>query len=123
LALLRIFADENISLDLVHALRTAGHDVLWASDVEPRRPDSGWLDLAELDGRLVLTHDKDFGELIFRDHIHSTIGVILLRFGDMDSRTLAVLVEAALREDRKWYGFFTTLNERHTRQAPLPEVQ
>jgi predicted nuclease of predicted toxin-antitoxin system len=40
------------------------------------------LSLAEAEGRLILTSDKDFVELIFRDHLTSH-GVILLRLGNM----------------------------------------
>jgi predicted nuclease of predicted toxin-antitoxin system len=96
--------------------------VVWASELEPRRPDEGWLALAESEGRLVLTNDKDFGELVFHRREPSTFGVILLRFRDMPPGTLAVAVLAALDDDREWYGFFTTLTGRRPRQTRLPDL-
>ena len=61
------FADENIARALVAQLRARGHDVLYASEAQPRASDTDWLTRAEAEGRLILTSDKDFGDLIFRD--------------------------------------------------------
>ncbi len=79
---MRLFADENVARAIVLRLRDRGHDVLYASEVRPGTADADWLIQAEAEGRLILTSDKDFGELIFRDRLTSH-GVILLRLGDM----------------------------------------
>src|SRR3954468_1943636 len=79
---MRLFADENVARAIVLRLRGLGHDVLYASEVQRGTADADWLTQAEAEGRLILTSDKDFGELIFRDHLTSH-GVILLRLGDM----------------------------------------
>ena len=47
-------------------LTELGHDVLSALDIDPRTPDEVLLEMAYLAGRVVITEDKDFGELIFR---------------------------------------------------------
>ena len=46
-------------------LRSEGHDVLSAIDVNPTATDSELLDLALEQGRVLITEDKDFGELVF----------------------------------------------------------
>ena len=46
-------------------LVTAGHDVVWAGDWEADPGDDAILDLAYRDGRILITLDKDFGELVF----------------------------------------------------------
>jgi predicted nuclease of predicted toxin-antitoxin system len=79
---MKLFADENIARGIVLWLREQGHDVSYASEIQPRATDSGWLSRAEADGRIIPTSDKDFGDLIFRDRCTSH-GVILLRLGDM----------------------------------------
>ena len=79
---MRLFADENVARAIVKWLRDRGHDVLHASEIQPGAADADWLTQSEAEGRLILTSDKDFGELIFRDHLTSH-GVILLRLGDM----------------------------------------
>ena len=71
-------ADENIAGAMVEWLRGRGFDVLSASEAAPGDSDSNWLDRGEAEGRIIITSDKDFGELVFRDHRNSH-GVILLR--------------------------------------------
>ncbi len=91
---MRLFADENVARAIVTRLRDLGHDVLHASEIQPGAVDTDWLNLAEAEGRLILTSDKDFGELIFRDHLTSH-GVILLRLGDMALANRLPRLEAA----------------------------
>ncbi|MSU79950.1 MAG: hypothetical protein EXS16_17900 [Gemmataceae bacterium] len=59
-----------------------GHDVTSASELGIGDPDSRWLTLAEGEQRLILTSDKDFGDLVFRDNL-TTFGIILLRLDDI----------------------------------------
>ena len=79
---MRLFADENVARALVIRLRDRGHDVLYASELQPGAADADWLSRAEAEARVILTADKDFGDLIFRDRLTSH-GVVLLRLGDM----------------------------------------
>jgi len=60
---MRILADENFPLPIVNALRSQGHDVLWARTACPGLKDRLLLERAEADGRLVITLDKDFWQL------------------------------------------------------------
>jgi predicted nuclease of predicted toxin-antitoxin system len=120
---LRILADENIALDIVLALRGAGHDVVWATELDPRQDDEHWLELAESDRRLLLTHDKDFGDLIFRDGWPATAGVVLLRLGAMDPGFQAVLVRIVLDLELVWYRSFSVLTPRLLRQVRLPNLR
>jgi len=76
---MRLLADANIEAAIVHWLQAEGHDVLWAVDFPPSYPDAALLGIARKESRILLTHDRDFGELIFRNRLTSE-GVILLRF-------------------------------------------
>jgi predicted nuclease of predicted toxin-antitoxin system len=71
-------ADENVARRIVEWLRRRGDDVLYASEERGGEIDAVWLREAETDRRLILTSDKDFGELIFRDGLNSH-GVMLFR--------------------------------------------
>ncbi|HZZ42759.1 MAG TPA: DUF5615 family PIN-like protein [Tepidisphaeraceae bacterium] len=75
---MKLLADENISRQIVEQLRRLGHQVLWASESAAGADDSDWLETGEREGRLLITDDKDFGELVFRQQLASA-GVILLR--------------------------------------------
>jgi predicted nuclease of predicted toxin-antitoxin system len=75
---MRLLADENTHGQLVAWLRSQGHDVLYAAESRRQTPDPELLELARTEGRVVLTDDLDFGELIYRQRLASQ-GVILLR--------------------------------------------
>jgi|APCry1669189034_1035192.scaffolds.fasta_scaffold87612_3 predicted nuclease of predicted toxin-antitoxin system len=92
---MKCFVDENIPYAIVRRLRELGNDVLYASETDPAASDTHWLNLAELENRIILTSDKDFGELIFRDRL-STRGIILLRLDDLP------LHERITRLDTAW---------------------
>ncbi len=66
---MRILADENVPQSVVSWLRATGHDVAWAAELGIGEPDSRWLTLAASEQRLILTSDKDFGKLVFRDRL------------------------------------------------------
>src|SRR5688572_16883290 len=91
---MRFFADENVARAIVVWLRNQGHDVEFAPEIKAGAPDTDWLSRAEADQRLIVTCDKDFGELIFRDGLNSH-GVVLLRLEDLTIPERVVRCEAA----------------------------
>ena len=74
---MRILIDENLSPVIAAALQAAGHDVLMVIAAMPAAPDDDVVKLAIADARVLVTEDKDFGELAFRDG-HRLPGVIRL---------------------------------------------
>jgi predicted nuclease of predicted toxin-antitoxin system len=60
---MKILADENLPSPVVEALRSQGHDVLWARQDCRGFKDPALLDRAEAEGRIVLTLDRDFWQL------------------------------------------------------------
>lgn len=63
---MNFLADENVDQQIVDQLRKNGHDVLYVIEMEPGISDDEVLARANRRGALLLTADKDFGELIFR---------------------------------------------------------
>lgn len=61
---MRFLADESCDFAVVRALREAGHDVLAIREVSPRAEDSAVVDRAHREERVLLTEDKDFGQLV-----------------------------------------------------------
>jgi len=76
---MRFLADESCDFAVVHALRAAGHDVVAVAEVARGAEDSAIVALARSDARILLTEDKDFGQLVFAA-AHHTAGVIFLRW-------------------------------------------
>jgi predicted nuclease of predicted toxin-antitoxin system len=75
---LRFFADECCDTGLVASLRKEGHDVLYIPEEEPGLHDEVVLQRAYVERRILLTEDKDFGELVYRLRKPAT-GIVLIR--------------------------------------------
>jgi predicted nuclease of predicted toxin-antitoxin system len=73
-----LLADENLDLAVVVALRNAGHDVVAMREAGKGAPDELVIRRALNERRVLLTEDKDFGELVYKFSQPSP-GVILLR--------------------------------------------
>jgi predicted nuclease of predicted toxin-antitoxin system len=63
---------------MVARLRDAGHDVAYVADTASGPRDADVLRQAREKARLLLTQDKDFGDLVFRAK-ESVPGLILIR--------------------------------------------
>ena len=66
---LAFLADENVETDIVDRLKSLGHTVAYASEMSPGRPDTAVLQAASQAGQVLITNDKDFGELVFRSDL------------------------------------------------------
>ena len=75
---MRFFADECCDIGIVASLRNEGHDVLYILEEEPGLPDEVVLQRAYVERRILLTEDKDFGELVYRLRKPAT-GIVLIR--------------------------------------------
>ena len=78
---MRVLVDESTGAAVVAYLRARGHDVLAVAETMPQATDTAVLAQAASDSRLVVTNDKDFGELAFRSG-QAHAGVLLLRLRD-----------------------------------------
>ena len=72
---MRLLADENLHAGLVEWLRSNGHDVVYVAEMFGGEPDDVVLRRARDANRIVVTDDKDFGELVVRRRL-STAGVV-----------------------------------------------
>jgi len=61
---MRFLANENFPADAVTQLKAAGHDIVWVRTAAPGMKDEDVLAWAAREARIVLTFDKDFGELL-----------------------------------------------------------
>ena len=84
---MKLLADENVDGEIVEFLRQQGHDVLWIVEHAPGSSDSDILNLAQLEARIILTFDSDFGELVFHQG-KSAAGIIFLRLWPPSSADL-----------------------------------
>ncbi len=118
---MKFFADENVARAIVSWVRAAGHDVLYAAEQRPGEADAVWLREAESQQRLILTCDKDFGELIFRDRMNS-YGVVLLRMEDIPLAARIARLDAAWAVvESNPEGKFIVITDRKVRVRSLSQ--
>ena len=75
---MRFLVDESSGRALANLLKSAGYDVLFSRDVLPAADDEKLLEFAEAEKRVLISDDRDFGELILRFNKPAG-GVIFLR--------------------------------------------
>jgi len=92
---MRFVADENLDWPIVEQLRSEGHTVIAVVELAPGISDTHVLDIANRQAAVLLTADKDFGELVYRQQQLST-GVVLVRLAGVAPHEKAQLVVRAI---------------------------
>ena len=116
---MRFLANENFPGAAVTALEAAGHDVVWIWTAARGATDPEVLAWAAREERILLTFDKDFGELARGSALPPACGIVLLRMpmpspGNV-GRRLAEMITA--RDD--WVGHFSVVEPGRVRMRPL----
>jgi len=78
---MKIVADEGVDRQVVEQLRRENHEVIYVAELAPGISDDEVLQLANERGAVLLTADKDFGELVFRLN-RTSGGIMLIRWQD-----------------------------------------
>jgi predicted nuclease of predicted toxin-antitoxin system len=116
----RFLADESCDALLVRALREAGHDVVSIAETLAGAADRVVLELAVASARVLLTRDKDFGELVFVAGAR-TRGVLLIRYPPLARSALPQLVlELAAARETELLTSFVVLAPSGVRITRLP---
>ncbi len=90
-------ADEGVDAPIVKHLRDLDFDVKYIAEFASGLPDEKVLEISNKENRVLITSDKDFGELVYRlQYIHS--GVVLLRLAGLAPLQKAFICERALRD-------------------------
>jgi predicted nuclease of predicted toxin-antitoxin system len=117
---MRLLANENVSGAVVQALRQRGHDVLSAKESLRGQTDRAVLARARADQRLLVTHDKDFGELAFGSRLPAECGIVLFRLAGVSAAMDNARILAALESRSDWAGHFSLVTDTQVRMRPLP---
>ena len=88
-------ADESVDRQIVERLRADGHLVHSVAESAPGAADADVLDLANRESAPLLTADKDFGEIVYRQ-AHLTSGVVLIRLAGLSAAQKASIVAGEL---------------------------
>jgi predicted nuclease of predicted toxin-antitoxin system len=115
---MRFLANENFPLASVTRLRKAAHDVAAIVQESPGVRDSQVLEQAAIEARIVLTFDRDYGELIYRRRLPVPAGVVYFRYDPLSpeepaEHLLRLLTVADLANK------YTVVERDRIRQRPL----
>ena len=94
---MNFLADENLDRQIVERLRQDGHFVWYVAEMEPGISHDIVLNLANQEEALLLTADKDFGELVFRLR-RIALGVVLIRLSGLSPTSKAEIVSRAINQ-------------------------
>ena len=112
---MKFLVDECAGPSVAAWLTSLGHDVYSVFDESPGMADDDVLSKAHSDGRILITNDKDFGEMIFRER-RPHRGVIFLRLTDERSpNKVAVLKKVLDSHSRRIENQFVTATENRIR--------
>jgi len=89
-------ADESVDKQIVERLRKEGHAIRYIVESGPGASDEDVLELAKHEGAILLTADKDFGEMVFRQR-RMTEGVAFIRLAGQSQKRKAEIVASAVK--------------------------
>ena len=118
---MRILVDDNFPGDAIAALRQRGHDVTWVRSDAPGSSDPQVIARAQTEERILVTFDKDFGELVFRTGLAASAGIILFRISASSPAYVARVAVAALESRADWAGHFAVVEDDRIRMTTLPK--
>ena len=117
---MKFLADAHISVEMVAMIRDLGDDCLDSSAIPPRMPDVDVLKKAQAEARVVMTSDKDFGELVFVHRIQCP-GVVLIRVALADEADRVAYVRSVWPTVlSRLPGSFITITLSGIRARPMP---
>ena len=117
---MRFLADESCDFAAVRALRAEGFDVLSVAEASAGADDERVIALALRECRILLTEDKDFGQLVFAAG-RKSVGVVLIRFPASARSALESRVRELVRKHAdRLMGSFVVLQPERTRISTLP---
>ena len=94
---MNLVADESVHSIIVDQLRADGHSVRAISETNRGAVDPDVLAVAISEKAVLLTQDKDFGELVVRAGMNHC-GIVLIRLAEMAAQARAQLVSGLFRD-------------------------
>jgi predicted nuclease of predicted toxin-antitoxin system len=116
--LTQFIADENIPKETVDLLKKQGVDIVSITKFASGLSDQEVLNLANENGRIVITFDKDFGQLIFKEK-RKTKGLILLRFAPKTPQQIAKRIQQVLTISINMENSVITVKKDSIRVTPV----
>jgi predicted nuclease of predicted toxin-antitoxin system len=115
----KCIADESVDKPIVEALRANGHEVYYILEENHGIPDNEVLRIANEKNSVLITSDKDFGEIVFRQK-RNHFGVVLIRLSGLNSEQKILLTLSAIeRHQEEMINHFSVISKTHIRIIKL----
>ena len=116
---IRYLADENIPFVIINELKKEGLEIESIPTDKRGMSDREIMDYALMKDLVVLTFDKDFGQLVFKERMQ-TKGIVLLRFPPTSPAKIKAIIKEVL-EDKEFnpLGKFVVIHDTHMRIVDL----
>jgi predicted nuclease of predicted toxin-antitoxin system len=116
---MQLVADENVPGPVIDRLRADGHVIHAISEMSAGLHDTGVLATSHAMALVLITHDRDFGELAVRQGLPVS-GVILLEVERLSLGSQIERISQCLSvPETEWVGYFTVLDPSRLRRRAL----
>lgn len=113
---MKLLANENIPYESIFYLRDKGYDVLSVGMDFSGTKDSDIMKIAIDEERIILTFDRDYGELIFRLHYKPTKGVVYMRLSEYNPGEPGMIIDELLQSNIDLNQALTVIDHGGVRQ-------
>lgn len=116
---MNLLADESVDYNIINSLRKAGYSIVSVLEDCPGSPDEFVLEKATKTRSILLTEDKDFGELVYRLK-KASHGIILLRLAGTPSIIkIEIVISCLNKHSQQLNEAFTVITNKSIRIRQL----
>ena len=116
---MNLLADESVDGPVVERLREDGHQVVYVAEIDSGISDKEILQTASGQSATLLTADKDFGEMVYRQNLLNAAGIVLIRLAGLSSERKSEIVSRAFHDnERELPNSFTVISAGRVRVRP-----
>lgn len=120
---IKFLANVNVEKPLIDFLNEKGFDVKWVTSIDKRMPDDRVCEIANSEQRIIITNDKDFGEIVFYQK-KIAYGIILMRVKGQNSSEKIILLDKLLENYLdKIANHFVVITNSKFRFIPLEVIE
>ena len=113
---MKLLRDENVPVASTYILRQQGYELESVSETMFGSADSAILRKAAIEQSLILTHDRDYGELLYKHQLPKPLGIV---YPKQQPLTPTESAELFLKLTIPIVGFHTTVERDRVRQRPI----
>lgn len=117
-----LLANENFPAPAIRKLRAAGVDVVAVREAMPSASDKEVMAYARREQRWIVTFDRDYGDLVFREGLLPPPAILFFRQEPYPPDRPADLVLAMLSEPQQAEGCMVVISEQNIRRKRFPEL-